>query len=419
MKLVKVSIIALAMAANVADAATIAIKNATIYTATSQGILSNATLVMTDGKISAINPEIIDAEQVIDAEGKILTPGLISSMNSLGLVEVSAVSSSRDGEEEKADITFDPSLAFNPLSSLIAYSRKGGITTDLVAPNGGNSIFKGQIFAANLSGDFDSIVQAGSAVYVSLGAKHKGSRAFDLQQLANTLADRQKELEDLAQTKKKSSKKDAKDDKVKEPNREQKIVDRLLAGTLPLVADANRATDLLQLLKLKQQYNLDLIINGAADAVLVATQLAAAKVPVIIYSLRDLPDSFDSLHNSLENAAILAKAGVTLILSTSGDTHNLNQLRFDAGVAVAYGLDSQQALASISANVADAFHLNTGKIAVGKDADLVLWSGDPFELSSKVEKMWIAGEQKSTNSRQDALRERYMTQSSMPKAYIK
>ncbi len=335
-------------------------------------------------------------------------------MNNLGLVEVGAVSRSRDAADKKADISFDPSLAFNPMSSLINYTRKGGITSDVVMPNGGESIFKGQTFVADLSGAFDSVLKPNNAVFVSIGAKSKGSRAYDLQQLINKLTDRQSANKTAAQTKKKS----AKAAKAKEPSRQERILDKLLAGKKPLIVDADRATDLLAMIKLKKQFNLQLVISGAADAVVVAEQLAKANIPVIVSAMRDLPNSFDSMHNSLDNAAKLAKAGVKIILAVN-DAHNLYQLRFDAGNAVSYGLTPEQALASVTSNVADVFNLESGKIAEGKTADLVMWNADPFELSSHVEKMWIGGQEVSTESRQDALLKRYTTASKMPKAYIK
>ena len=94
-------------------------------------------------------------------------------------------------------------------------------------------------------------------------------------------------------------------------------------------------------------------------------------------------------------------------------------MRFDAGVAIANGLAETTALAAITANVADTFNLNSGRIVVGKNADLVLWSSDPFEISTKVDAMWINGNAMSLRSRQDALRDRYTTDSAMPRAYTK
>jgi imidazolonepropionase-like amidohydrolase len=412
MKLFKSSLIALALAsASSVYAESIAITNATVHTVTEQGTLTNATVVMDDGVITAINPKTVEADTTIDAMGKILTPGLIGSMNTLGLVEVSAVSRTRDASDKKADITFDASTAFNPKSAAIAYSRKGGITTNIVTPRGGESMFKGQAFIADLSGEFDSIVETNTAVLLNVGSKSKGSRALALQDLRNKLEDAKSALA-------KAASKDDKKKDAKEPKRDEKIINALLAGEKPLIAQADRATDILALLKLKQDFGLDLVIADAGDAVSVAKQIAEAKVSVIIATIDNLP-SFDALHQSLKSATVLIDAGVTVAFKVNGDTHNLYQLRYDAGVAIANGVSKEQALAAVTANVADAFNYDAGRIAVGKKADLVLWSADPFELSSRVEKMWIDGVEHDTRSRQDALRDRYTTESDMPRAYIK
>ena len=391
-------------------AKTIAITNATVYTASEQGVLSNATVVIENDAIVAINPKNVSADETIDAKGRILTPGFIGSINNLGLVEVGAVARTRDGRDKKADITFDASLAFNPKSTAIAYTRKGGITSNIVAPDGGEGLFAGQTFTVDLSGEFDSVINKQNGVLVYLGSESKGSRAKKLQDLDHKLADIQEKL----------NKKPSKDEKsAKELKRDEKVIKALLSGEKPLLAFADRATDLLALLTLKEKYSLDLILVGASDAILVADKISAAKVPVILSAIDNLPSSFDSLHASLTNMAFLIKADVKVILAPKGSSHNLNQLRYDAGVSVANGVTKADALSSLTANVADVFKLNSGRIAVGKNADLVLWSGDPFELSTKVDAMWIGGKQISTQSRQDALRNRYTTQSNMPRSYSK
>ncbi len=427
MKLNKLSLVALTVAAccSQANAERIAITHATVHTVTDQGTLNDATVIIEDGKIAAIHAETklgsLNVDSTLDAKGRILTPGFIGSMNQLGLVEVSAVSRTRDAGDKKADITFDASLAFNPKSTVIAYSRKGGITSNVVAPYGGDGMFKGQTFVADLSGTFDSVRVTTNAVIVDLGAKSKGSRAQSLQALANKLEDAQKALDKakkkLAKKAKKGKKSEAADKS--EPSRSERVINALLAGEKPLLAYADRATDLLALLKLKERFGLDLVFIGAADAIIIADKIADANVPIIMSALSDLPESFDSLHQSLNNAGLLTKAGVKVILAPDGDTHNLYQLRFDAGNAVANGLSHDAAIAAVTANVADVFKLNTGRIAVGKKADLVLWSADPFEISTKVDTMWINGKEVSTQSRHDALRKRYTTKSDMPRAYIK
>ncbi|NQZ21255.1 MAG: amidohydrolase family protein [Colwellia sp.] len=428
MKLFKASLVALALSAvsNV-YAESLAITNATVHTVTEQGVLTNATIVIDNGTIIAINPEKVVADVTFDAMGKILTPGLIGSMNSLGLVEVGAVSRTRDARDKKADITFDASIAFNPRSTVVPYTRKGGITSNVTVPGGGDSMFKGQTFVADLSGEFDSVYIKENAVIIDLGAKSSGSRALNLQKLRYKLEDAQKALKKAAEEeqKAKKDKKDKKDEKAddkkkspKEPKRDEKIINALLAGDKPLIAYADRATDLLELLKLKAEFNLDLVIAGGADAILISDQLAKAEVPIIFGALDNLPSSFDSLHSSLKNTAKLTQAGITVALAIN-DAHNLYQLRFEAGNAVANGLTKAQALASVTANVADIFNIDAGRIAVGKRADLVLWSADPFELSSKVDKMWINGKEHTTQSRHDELRKRYTTDSELPRGYTK
>jgi imidazolonepropionase-like amidohydrolase len=421
-KLFKASLVALALSAvsNV-YAESLAITNATVHTVTEQGVLTNATVVIDNGKIIAINPEKVVADVTYNAMGKILTPGLIGSMNSLGLVEVGAVSRTRDSRDKKADITFDASIAFNPRSTVVPYTRKGGITSNVTAPGGGDSMFKGQTFVADLSGEFDSVYIKENAVIIDLGAKSSGSRALNLQKLRYKLEDAQKALTKAAKEKEAAEKEKKDDDKkksAKEPKRDEKIINALLAGDKPLIAYADRATDLLELLKLKAEFNLDLVIAGGADAILISDQLAKAEVPVIFGALDNLPSSFDSLHSSLKNTAKLTQAGIKIALAIN-DAHNLYQLRFEAGNAVANGLTKAQALASVTANVADVFNIDAGRIAVGKRADLVLWSADPFELSSKVDKMWISGKERTTQSRHDELRKRYTTDSELPRAYTK
>lgn len=418
----KASLVALALAAvSNANAESLAITNATVHTVTDKGVLTNATVIIDDGKIIAINPEKVKADVTFDAMGKILTPGLIGSMNSLGLVEVNAVSRTRDGGDKKADITFDASLAYNPRSTLVPYTRKGGITSNVTVPGGGDSMFKGQTFVSELSGEFDSVFIKENAVIIDLGAKSSGSRALNLQKLRNKLEDAQKVLTKAAEAEKTAKKDKKADDKkkaAKEAKRDEKIINALLAGEKPLIAYADRATDLLELLKLKAEFNLDLVISGGADAILISEQLASAKVPVIFGALDNLPSSFDSLYSSLNNTAKLTNAGINVALAVH-DAHNLYQLRFEAGNAVANGLTKAQALAAVTANVADVFNIDAGRIAVGKKADLVLWSADPFELSSKVDKMWINGKEYSTQSRQDELRKRYTSKSDMPRGYTK
>ena len=396
------------LASGAVNAQSLAIINATIHTSTEQGVLKGASIVMDNGKITAINPAEVSADEIIDANGKIVTPGFIASNNQLGLVEVGAVAGSRDAGDDKAGIDFDVSLAYNAHSSLIPYARKGGVTRDVITPYGGDSIFAGLASVVDLSGSLDSDVQKQAALVVHLGERRKGSRAFTLQTLINKL--------DAHQTK--LSKKDKKDDD--KPSTEDKVMAKVLSGDMPLVISVSRAADIIELIKVKEQFGVNLVLSGAQDAVVVKEHIAKANIPVIISAMDNLPGSFDSLHASLNNAGLLEKAGVKVLLTVGGDaSHNIYQLRYDAGNAVSYGMSQQGALKAVTSNVADVFGINAGSIEVGKAADVVMWTNDPFEISSNVSRMFINGTEVSTQSRQDKLRDRYTTDSNMPRAYTK
>ena len=392
-----------------AFAKSVAITNTTVYTGTEQGVLTNANVVIEDGKIIAVNPTNLNVDETVDGKNRILTAGFISSLSGLGLVEVDAVSASRDARPKKNSIDFSPALAFNPNSSLIPFSRKGGITHSVVAPSGSEGIWGGQAFTVDLSGDYDSVIDESTATMAYFGSQRRDSRATSLLALEKQLTDLKKKL---------AKAKDSDKDDKKEPSQKEQILTNLMAGKQPLIARVSRASDILHLLKMKKEFGLNLVLNGAGDAIRVKQQIADAGVPVILQAITNLPGSFDSLKVSLTNAAELTEAGVKVIINQP-DTHISYNLRTDVGIAIAHGLDRDAALHAVTKNPADVFGLPGGVIAKGEPANLVLWSGDPFEISSKVEALWIDGEMKSTKSRQDKLRDRYLSDQKTPRAYIK
>jgi imidazolonepropionase-like amidohydrolase len=146
---------------------------------------------------------------------------------------------------------------------------------------------------------------------------------------------------------------------------------------------------------------------GAVEGWRVAQDLAVHKIPVVVKPLTDIP-SFDALGATLENPARLAKAGITLVLS-SFDTHNARNLRQEAGNAIAYGLDRDVALRAVTLEPARVWGVadRLGSLDVGKDADVVIWSGDPFELTTGPERVFIAGREMSKDTRQRQLLEKY------------
>jgi imidazolonepropionase-like amidohydrolase len=189
----------------------------------------------------------------------------------------------------------------------------------------------------------------------------------------------------------------------------------VLRGEIPLAVQANRASDLLAAIRLADEFKLRLILMGAAEGWMVAGDLAKRNVAVVIKPLTDIP-SFDGLGATLENAARLAQAGVTVAIA-SFDTHNARNLRQQTGNAISYGLDRDAALKSVTLVPAQLWGVadRIGSLDVGKDADVVVWSGDPFELTTRAEHVFIRGREVSQDTRQRELLKRYRDLQTLPK----
>jgi imidazolonepropionase-like amidohydrolase len=181
----------------------------------------------------------------------------------------------------------------------------------------------------------------------------------------------------------------------------------VLAGELPLVVVANRRSDIATALRIGREYHLKLVLAGAREAWQLAPEIARANVPVLVEPLNDIP-SYDALGSRYENAALLARAGVKVALLET-DTHNARNLRQQAGNAVAYGMSWDAALRAVTLSPAEIFGVadRYGSLDAGKVANVVVWSGDPFELGTAAEQVFIRGKKIPLESRQTELLERY------------
>jgi imidazolonepropionase-like amidohydrolase len=174
-----------------------------------------------------------------------------------------------------------------------------------------------------------------------------------------------------------------------------------------VVFEVNRASDIIATLAFAHRNGMKPVIYGGGEAWVVAKELARSDVPVIINPIEDLPQDFDHLAATLENAARLNRAGVRVVISTA-DGSNARLVRQLAGNAVAHGLPWDAALAAITVNPANVFGLaSKGRIVPGHGAELVLWSGDPLEVSTLADAVWIGGVAVDLRSRQTELRDRY------------
>jgi imidazolonepropionase-like amidohydrolase len=389
----------------------IAIVNARVIPV-SGAALERGTVIINAGRIGAVgaNVQVPAGARVIDAAGKIVTPGLIESATQIGIVEIEA---GAEGTDDQASTDKDLSAAFNVVdsfngdSTVIPVTRVDGVTRAVVMPAGTGHALLGQGALFDLSGAQVpvSIVKAPVAMFANLGeagaASEGGTRAGAVLRLREALQDaidfdRNRAAWNAAQRR-----------QYARGRLDLEALVPVVRGQLPLAINANRASDLLAALRLADEFHLKLILLGAAEGWMVADRLAARKVPVIVKPLTDIP-TFDALAATLENPARLSKAGAVLVLS-SFDTHNARNIRQEAGNAIAYGLDRDAAMRAVTLEPARVWGVadRIGSLEAGKEADVVVWSGDPFELTTNVEHVFIKGVEVSKETRQKQLLERY------------
>lgn len=414
MRLARALTALLVVAAAPLGAETLFINDATLYTMGSQGILQDADILLRDGQVKSLATELpVPADAtVIEAEGRPVTPGLFAGVTQLGLVEISmdepSVDAALAGAAPRPE--FDVATAFNPASSLIPVTRIEGYTWTVLGATRGGSIFGGQGRAVALDGRHDAFF-GGPILFIDVGGdasgESGGSRASQWMLLEQALSEAAAtEAQWLPQPLLTLA--------------GRKAMAAYASGGL-VVFDADRASDILQSVDFAARHGLRPVIHGGAEAWKVADRLAEAGVPVVLDPLENLPGSFDELGARLDNAAILHTAGV-LIAFSSGETHNARKLRHAAGNAVAHGLPYEAGLAAITSGPAAVFELEPGlgTLAPGSRADLVIWSGDPLEVTSAADVVVIAGERIEMVSRQTLLRDRYLeTTPGTPRAYIK
>jgi len=394
----------------------IAITNATVMTGSGTTI-DHVTVVVDGGRIRSIGNGVAPAgATVIDGTGRTVTPGLVVGMSDLGLDEVEGVREANDTRASKSPFSasLDVVPAINGRDGGIAVARAGGVTRAVVAPAAGRDIFAGQGALINLRDGPDVVTRGRAFQLVELGEAGAeaagGSRTAAFAQFRNALV----EAQDFAGR------------RGREIGNHENLYQRadtaalvaVVDGRQPLVVHVERASDILSVLALRTEFpRLRLILFGAREGWTVADRIAAAHVPVITSAIDDLPDAFETLASTRSNVGRLLAAGVVVGLGTSGgeSTNQPRNVTQFAGNLVAQGrlpggvgVSRDQALSLITRNPAAIFGMtDTGTVAVGQRADLVVWDGDPLELGSAPVAVLIDGVTQPVTSRQTDLRDRY------------
>ena len=397
----------------------ILIKNVTIYDGKNNNpFVGN---VLLDGnKISRVSTSNLRGDKVIDATGKILTPGIISTDSEIGIVEIGALSVTRDDSSDLYQIGFSIYDAFNPNSVLIPWNRSNGITSTITLPQNTNSPIGGLGSFFVLDSDLKITGIKDNVMIGRVGGSGGESRAEtfsimeDLLEFASSIdskdMDSYEDISDLID-----------DSPIAETMelhpRDLKALFRLINDDLPLIMRANRASDILKLIEIKEKYDLNLIIMGAQEAGLVAEKIAQNEIPLIINPINNIPGSFDELAANIELASNLENLGITLMFNAPR-SHNYHLIRQGAGVAVANGMSYEGALKAITFSPVEIFKLGKrGQIAQGNIADLIIWDADPLEPSSMPEKVFINGKDIDLTTRMSRLTDRYTKDKDKPNGY--
>lgn len=449
---------ALLASASPLSAQTIAITGGTVALGDGSEPIVGGTVVIQNGKImgAGVGIPIPRGSEIVDARGKWVTPGIIGGFSRLGLSEVDL---SADGTtDDRApggpfSAAIDVAPAVNPMNSTISVNRADGVTRAIVAPSTARSIFAGQGAVIDLGADRDPITAARRFQFVELGesgaATAGGSRASAHLLFRNALREAA-ELGRYAQRGASGSAEPGDDPVVRDPNesrtmgpRAQRSEDVLLtrfdaAALVPvlqgrqyLLVHVEQANDILQAIALKRSYpQLKMVLVGVTEGWTVADRIAASGIPVIASAVNDLPSSFEQLAATQSNIGRMRNAGVKVAIGMIDDNDSryiFNQRQYAGNLVAlgkvpgATGVSWGEALAMITSKPAEVIGMGAklGSLGRGRQGDVVIWSGDPLELTSEAQMVWIDGVRQPLESRQTKLRDRYQTleRNALPEAY--
>ena len=435
----------------------VTITNATVASGDGSEPIRGATVVVRGGKVVFAGPSAqmpaTPAANVIDGTGKWVTPGLFAAMTSLGLSDASGVEESDDSVSRGSPFgaALDVAPALNPASQHVAVARSGGVTRASVVSQPTSSIFGGQGALVDLGADPRMVVRPRAFQLAVLGEAAAriagGSRVSAHAVLRNALREaRQYGTDPRISGTRQAPGIDPGDDIPVDPRlidspalREDVLLTRFDAAALvpvvnglqPLYVNVERASDIRAVLALRSEFpRLRLVIVGADEGWLVARELAAAGVPVIANPMNDLPSSFERLAATQSNVGRMIRAGVKVafggLAGTTGDQpKNLPQYAGNmvalSKVPGATGLSWGEAFAAISSVPAEISGQGgrAGVLKPGAAGDLVIWDGDPLEVTSAAERVFIDGVEQPRDDHQRGLANRYrdLDTSDLPKAY--
>ena len=442
------AVCALALTSPASAQSLTAITGGRVLTGTS--VIENGTVVIQNGRVVSVGTGAAPVgARIIDARGKVVSPGFVAVDSGLGGSEISSVSGSDDLSNGANTISasFDVSYGLDPWSFTLPVARLGGITRAIVVPThaggGGGSgghahddsdfagvghgglqspgLFAGQAAIIHLAAGTDILVKPRVAMIAPFGEAGAGiaggARGAQFTQFRETLA----EVRLFARNRAAYDRAGLRDLSLSRADLEALIP--VANGTMPLIVTVRRAADIQQVLRLAREEGVKIILDGAEEAWLVADQIAAANVPVLLNPISNLPGSLETRAARMQNAAVLDAAGVVIAIKGNDGSHRVRETRYNAGNAVSHGLPYDAAIEAITVNPAKIFGMagQFGELRAGAAADVVIWSGDPLEPLSNAETIFIGGAEQAPTSRQFLLRDRYASggEGALPPAYTR
>jgi len=395
------------------SAETVLIKGGLVHSANGDTATIQDILISDNTIVGIGNNLIIDGNtRVIEVNGLPVTPGLISPMSNLGIVEINALDVTRDDESDLLSAGFSIFNAFNPHSTVIPWNRSNGVTSAISTPSASSFPIFGLGSFFVLDGSLEINGSKDIAMFGRLGSSY-GSRAETLSILESLLEIgrmvKSTPVEEILEM--------SLADQLELQSQDIIALGKVVNDGLPFVLETNRAVDILQALALKEKYGLNLVLASVEEASMVINQLKETNTPVIIDPMDNIPDSFDELGSSLELGKILDQAGIPIMFSTQR-SHNYHLMRQGSGNAVAHGMSYESAIEGMTSRVAEVFNLNKrGVLKTGNLADIVVWDGDPLEPASFPRIVMIEGKIQSLSSRSTKLTERYTNKEDKPSSY--
>ena len=406
--------LALAAAPALLDAQ-LAVRGDKVYTMSGAPVTDGVVLIR-GGKIERVGP----ASQVSVPSGykllraKVVTPGLVDAHSTVGLTGYLNQPQDQDMLEKSAPI--QPELraidAYDGRDRLVGYLRGFGITT-IHTGHGPGALISGQTMIAKTA--YDNVEQATivplAMVAATLGegaraetGKSPGTRAKMIAMLREEFIKAQeysKKREKPVASKDKDDKDKDKDKEKEPPARElhMEMLARLVKGEVPLLVTVHRANDVLSTIRLGQEFHLKIVLDGVAEAYLVLPEIKASGYPVILHPPMYRSDG-ETENLSMITATKLRDAGIPFALQSGyeGYVPKTRVILFEAGIAAANGLSFEEALASITSSAAKIIGVwdRVGSLEPGKDGDVALYDGDPFEYTTHCTGVVIDGQIVST-----------------------